>query len=190
MADEALYRAYLDGNDAGLSLLMEQYGDRLTFYINGYIRDMHEAEDLMIEAFAYLIAKKPKIREGCFKAYLYKMARNLSLRTIAKKRESMSFSLEEIDKEPGSKVFIEEIIEKEELNQCLYLCMDRLKSEYKEALYLVYFENMRHKEVAKIMKKSEKQISNLIHRGRKSLKKHLEEEGITDADYCRAGFGR
>ena len=169
---------------------MERYGDRLTFYINGYIHDIHEAEDLMIEAFAYLVAKKPKIKEGCFKAYLYKMARNLSLRIIAKKRATLSFSFEEIEKEPESKVVIEEIIEIEELNQCLYLCMDRLKSEYREALYLVYFEGMRHAEVAKIMKKSEKQIANLVYRGRKNLRKYLEEEGVTNADYRRAGFGR
>lgn len=57
MADEALYKAYLDGDDAGLALLMERYGNRLTFYINGYLHDIHDSEDLMIEAFAYLISK-------------------------------------------------------------------------------------------------------------------------------------
>ncbi len=50
--DEALYRAYLDGDDSGLTLLMDRYGNRLTFYINGYIYDMYDSEDLMIEAFA------------------------------------------------------------------------------------------------------------------------------------------
>lgn len=61
--------------------------------------------------------------------------------------------------------------------------MDRLKPDYREALYLVYFENMHHGEAAKVMKKSEKQVSDLVYRGRKSLKKHLEEKGITNAEY-------
>lgn len=183
MTDEALYRAYLDGDDAGLALLMERYGNRLTFYINGYLRDMYDSEDLMIEAFAYLISKKPRIREGCFKAYLYKMARNFSLRFIAKKHLNHSFSFEEIDKEPESKVLIEEIIQKEEFNQSLYLCMGQLKPDYREVLYLVYFENMHHSEVAKVMKKSEKQVSDLVYRGRNSLRKYLEQEGITNAGY-------
>lgn len=183
ITDETLYRAYLDGDDAGLSSLMERYGDRLTFYINGYLHDIHESEDFMIEAFAYLIAKKPRIAEGCFKAYLYKMARNLSFRYLSKKRLQNNFSIEEIEIEPESGIRIEEVVQREEFHRCLHLCMDRLKSEYREALYLVYFENMHHAEVAEVMRKSEKQVSDLVYRGRNSLRKHLEREGITDAEY-------
>lgn len=181
--DEALYKTYLDGDDDSLTLLMERYGNRLTFYINGYLHDIYDSEDLMIEAFAYLISKKPHIKDGCFKAYLYKMARNLSLRFISKKRLNNHFSFEEIEKEPESKILIEEVIQKKELKQCLYLCMDMLRPNYREALYLVYFENMHHSEAAKVMKKSEKQVSDLVYRGRNSLKKYLEKEGITNAEY-------
>ena len=47
----------------------------LIFYINGYIKDVHEAEDLMIEAFSQIFAKeRPITGEGSFKAYLYKTA--------------------------------------------------------------------------------------------------------------------
>lgn len=52
MTDEELYRAYLAGDEAGLRTLMERYGDSLTLYLSGYIHDLHDAEDLMIEAFA------------------------------------------------------------------------------------------------------------------------------------------
>lgn len=183
ISDGDLYKAYLAGDDSGLELLVERYGDRLSYYIKGYIHDLQDSEDLMIESFAYLISKKPRIREGAFRAYLYKMARNLSLRFITKKRLNHSFSLEEIDKEPESKILIEELIEKEEFNQSLHLCMDQLKSDYREALYLVYFENMHHSEAAKVMKKSERQVADLLYRGRNSLRKHLEGEGITNADY-------
>ncbi len=189
MADGALYKAYLDGDDAGLALLMERYGNRLTFYINGYLHDIHDSEDLMIEAFAYLISKKPRIREGCLKAYLYKTARNLSLRFIKKRHLNHSFSLEEIEKEPESKILVEEIIQKEEFNQSLYLCLDRLNPGYREALYLVYFEDMHHSEAAAVMGKSEKQVSDLVYRGRNSLRKYLEQEGITNAEYRRTSFG-
>ena len=34
----------------------------------------------MIEAFSYLFTKKPRIRDGGFKAYLYKTARHMALR--------------------------------------------------------------------------------------------------------------
>ena len=64
MTDEGLYRRYLDGDEEGLSQLMKKYGDALTLYIDGYLGDIHEAEDLMIEAFAYLLTKRPPIRDG------------------------------------------------------------------------------------------------------------------------------
>ena len=69
MTDEEYYRRYLEGDETGLDELMKIYGNPLTLYINGYLRDIHDAEDLMIEVFAYLFTKKPKIRDGGLKAY-------------------------------------------------------------------------------------------------------------------------
>ena len=62
--DESLYHQYLSGDDAGLEALMRKYGDPLTLYIDGYLHDVHEAEELMLDVFAYLFTKKPKVRDG------------------------------------------------------------------------------------------------------------------------------
>ena len=70
ISDEILYRRYLDCEDKAADTLVEKYGDALTLYINGYLKDIHEAEDLMIEAFSQLFAKERPIEdEGSFKAY-------------------------------------------------------------------------------------------------------------------------
>ena len=72
MTDELLYRRYLSGDEDALGALMERYGTKLTLYLDGYLCDLHEAEDLMIEAFSQLFAKERPIEgEGSFKAYLY-----------------------------------------------------------------------------------------------------------------------
>jgi RNA polymerase sigma factor (sigma-70 family) len=183
ITDEVLYRHYLEGDESGLTTLMERYGDRLTFYINGYLNDVKDAEDLMIEAFAYLIAKKPRIREGNFKAYLYKTARHLALRLAVKNRKQRCFSFEDMEKEPESEILIEEVVCTEERDRTLHFCMDQLNPDYREALYLVYFENMHHAEAAVVMAKSEKQVADLIYRGKNSLRKRLRQEGITNAQY-------
>ncbi len=65
--DEELYGQYLSGDETGLELLIKKYGDPLTLYIDGYLHDVHEAEDLMMETFSWLFTKKPRIRDGCFK---------------------------------------------------------------------------------------------------------------------------
>ena len=47
--------------------------------------DIHESEDLMIEAFAMVFAKeRPIDGKGSFRAYLYKTARNLTIRHTQK----------------------------------------------------------------------------------------------------------
>ena len=100
--DESYYRQYLSGDDAGLEVLMKKYGDPLTLYIDGYLHDVHEAEDLMLDVFAYLFTKKPKIRDGGFKAYLYKAARHMALRHKSKRKPL--FSLDELTGEPEGRL--------------------------------------------------------------------------------------
>ena len=89
--DEALYRQYLSGDNTGLEALMKQYGDPLTMYIDGYLHDVHEAEELMLDVFAYLFTKKPRIRDGGFKAYLYKAARHMALRCKSRRKRLLSW---------------------------------------------------------------------------------------------------
>ena len=48
--------------------------------------------------------------------------------------------------------------------------MKQLQQNYREALYLVYFENMSYAQTAEIMGKSVKQITNMVYRGKHSLR--------------------
>ena len=45
ISDEMAYRQYLDGKEESADILVERYGDALTYYINGYIHDIHEFDD-------------------------------------------------------------------------------------------------------------------------------------------------
>ena len=166
VTDEELYGQYLCGDETGLELLIKKYGDPLTLYIDGYLHDVHEAEDLMMETFSWLFMKKPRIRNGCFKAYLYKAARHMALRH--KSRRRIIFSLDNLTRE--------------ERNQILHLCMDELNPDYREALYLTYFEGMSYQQAAEVMGKSVKQITNMVYRGKERLRGLLKREGITNAE--------
>ena len=177
--DEELYRQYLRSDETGLETLMKKYGDPLTLYINGYLHDVHEAEDLMIEVFSYLFTKKPHIRDGGFKAYLYKTAQHMALRH--KSRRRLLFSLDGLTDEPDGQTLVEEVVHTKERDQILHFCMAELKPDYREALYLTYFEGMSYLQAAEVMRKSEKQITNMVYRGKERLRGLLEREGITNA---------
>ena len=178
--DDVLYRRYLDGDDDGLDALMKKYGDPLTLYIDGYLHDVHEAEELMLDVFAYLFTKKPRIRDGGFKAYLYKAARHMALRR--KSRRKPLFSLEELSDQPDGQLLVDEIIRTEERNRILHFCINGLNPDYREVLYLTYFEDMSYAQAAEVTGKTVKQITNMVYRGKESLRRLLEQEGITNAE--------
>ena len=191
--DDTLYQHLLQGDTASYDELMIRYGDRLSFYLHGYLHDINDAEDLMIEAFARIMAKRPNIGEGAFKAYLFKTARNLALRHHEQKRKMQVFSIDSLDSEIGERVLaagtgqidgnnpVEEDIRLEEREQLLHLCLDRIEPELKEALWLIYFEEMSYAEAAAVMKVNRKKIDHLLQRGKKNMKIELVKEGMVSA---------
>ena len=180
--DETLYHQYLCGDDTGLDALMKRYGDPLTLYIDGYLHDIHEAEELMIDVFADLFTKKPKIRDGGFKAYLYKAARHMALRR--KSRRRFCLSLDELAAAPDARPLSEEVVRTAERNRVLHACMGDMNPDYREALYLTYFEGMSYAQAAEVMGKSVKQITNMVYRGKKSLRsrRHIYIFNTEDLD--------
>ena len=97
--DDESYRQFMSGNPSAYDGLMIRYGDSLTIFLYGYLHIWKDAEDLTVEAFARLMVKKPRIREGGFKAYLYKTARNLASRFHSRESRIESFSLEGAEQE-------------------------------------------------------------------------------------------
>ncbi|MEG0615652.1 MAG: RNA polymerase sigma factor [Oscillospiraceae bacterium] len=181
--DETLYRRFLNGEKTALRELIERHANNLTFYINGYTHNISEAEDLMLEAFARIVAKSPHFDERGFKPYLYKIGRNLALRFISKNRGQNSFSFEDLDCEVGSAELLEDVLQTKERDRILHISMTQIQTDYREVLYLLYFENLSYKEAAAIMNKSEKQIANLVYRGKLALRPILEKEGLSNAQY-------
>lgn len=175
-SDETAYRCYIGGDESAADILVEKYADALTLYINGYVRNIHDSEELMIEAFARLFAKERQISGDCsFKAYLYKTARNLALR-YGQKRKLHFLCIEELPFEPQSAAEIETDILRRERDRKLYEALEKLKAEYREAIYLVYLEGMSYRSAAAVMKKSERQVSKLLYHGKQTLKKILAVE--------------
>lgn len=165
---------------ASYDALMLRYGDSLTIYLQAILHDWHDAEDMMVEAFARIMVKKPRIKEGAFKAYLFKTARNLALRFLSGRRADV-FSLDDLAYEPAASEYIEERLAAEEQKQILHLCLDRIDPLLKEALWLIYFEEMSYAEAAEIMKVNTKKIDHLLTRAKHKLREELLKEGINHA---------
>ena len=60
----------------------------------------------------------------------------------------------------------------------MHQVLHRLKLEYRQVLYLSYFEGFSNSEAALIMKKSDRQIKDLLYNAKKALKSELERSGF------------
>lgn len=178
--DSELYNSFLSGDKTAYDELMIRYGDALTAFLNGYLHNQEDAEDLMIEAFARIMVKKPQIADGNFKAYLYKTGRNLATRFRLLRTRTDTFCLDEMEAVPASIEGLDEEYLKSERSEALHRALERLTPDMREALWLVYFENMSYDEAASVMKVNRKRIDHLLQKGRQNLRAELEKEGITD----------
>ena len=179
--DSELYNSYLAGDAESYDQLMIRHGDNLTFYLYGYLHDWHAAEDMMIEAFARLMVKRPKIGDGCFKAYLFKTGRNLAYRFSAKKTRIREFSFEAYYEDAEGQEMVEEMLVDEEQRQILHTCLDRIDPQLREALWLVYFEGLKYAEAASVMGVNVRKVDHLLGRGKQQMRKELNKEGVFGA---------
>ena len=185
--DDELYKTYLEGNKACGDELMLRYADSLTAYLNAFLKNMEDAEDLMLETFTVILVDKPKIGEGCFRAYLYKVARHKACRLWRKKVKQSEFFAPQ-DDEDGENVMEnvasesgqpEDEFLRGELGNTVRKCLNIIAPQYREALWLIYGTGLNYEQAAGVLGCSRKRVDNLLLNGRKALKAELAKEGIT-----------
>ena len=173
------YRRFLDGDDSAIVEILKDYRDSLTLYINGYVGNIYIAEELMEETFFKIITSKPRFSyKSSFKTWLYAIGRNVALNYLRRAKLENSLPLEDYE----HLLIEEQTVEREyfsgENRLILHKAMNRLSNEYRQVLFLVYFEDFTNSETAVVINKSKRQTENLIYRAKAALKKELEKEGF------------
>ena len=176
---EENYRRFLSGDKEGLSELVRQYRDGLLLYINSIVGNTDTAEELMEDTFVKLYVKKPRFSgKSTFKTWLYSIARFTAVDYLRKSSRLREVSLHEAFQTVSAEDAERELI-KDEDKIALHKALSRLKPEYSQILYLIYFEDFTGAEAAVIMKKTSKQIRDLLYNAKKALRKELEKEGFS-----------
>lgn len=173
---EGSYRRYLSGDDQGLVEIIRDYKDGLILFLNGFTHNILTAEELCEDTFVKLAVKKPEFAgRSSFKTFLYTMARNTALDWKRSHKEHIPIDDLELESDERS---IEETLLREEQKIALHRALDKLKPDYRQVLWLTYFEELSNKETAEVMQKSVHGIETLVYRARNALKKQLEKEGF------------
>ncbi len=176
--DEQVYSRFLaEGQEEDLGLLLRRYRESLTLFLYGYVHNWEDAEDLMLDAFAQAASGATTFSgKSSFKTWLFAIGRHLALRHLRRQRRSA-----DPQEDTGTASPEPELLRAERDVQ-LYQAMERLLPEYRQALYLIYFEGMTRDEVCRVMGKTKRQVYNLTERGRKALREELERAGF---EYAR-----
>lgn len=172
------YRRYLAGDDEGLHEIIREYRAGLILYLNSFVQNIHTAEELTEDTFAELAIRCPKFSgKSTFKTWLYAIGRHITakhLRTHAK----LSIVPLESQEYLADEESIENNYIKSEQKRAVHKALHRLKPDYRQVLYLSYFEGFSNAETAAIMQKSARQIETLLYNAKKALRTELERSGF------------
>lgn len=80
-SDETLLRRVRDGEIEAFDRLYERHEGRLFAYLRAVVGDRADAEEVLHDAFLSALADRNAVldREGSFRAWLYRVARNMAL---------------------------------------------------------------------------------------------------------------
>lgn len=144
-----------------------------------YLGSKDEALDAMQEMAYKAYKNRKKIKdEKYLKAWLLKILLNYCKDRIkSKKRIVYLKDIENHNAETQSNSFEDQI----QNNIVLRKALDLMKVTYKEVIILKYVNDMKIKDISKLLNKSEGTVKVWLHRGMEQLRNIVKEEALKDA---------
>ena len=171
------YRRYLDGDESAFDEIVKELFDHLVFFVDRYVNDYHAAEDIAIDAFADLVVHRNRYNfKVQLKTYLFMIGRSRALNYIKRRKRIAMEPLSEADYADDGAT-LEQRLLADQRQQAVNRALSQLPEDMRLAVHLKYFEGLSYEETARVMKKTKKQVDNLLYRGKKALRATLGEEG-------------
>ena len=169
------YRRFLDGDEAAFDLIVREYREPLIFFISRYVHDTSAAEDIAIDVFMYILVHPKRYNfKVSLKTYLFMLGRSRAVDFL--RRQKKLLPLEEAAT-AEEYISLENIILADQRKKAVNGAIAKLNTDMQAAVHLVYFEGLTYEETARVMKKSKKQVDNLLYRAKKELRTILGKEG-------------
>ena len=138
--------------------------------------DGDSADDVTQETFVAVYRSIHSYREGEFRAWLFRIARNKSLDHIRKRQRHPEPSLDQLTEENDSPTFIgtndhnpEDEQERQEMNRAIQECLDGLSADQRAVILLCDVESFDYSEIATSLELSLGTVKSRINRARQKL---------------------
>ena len=189
--DEAVIEQVLAGHTSMFELLMRRYNERVYRAARSIVRDEHEAEDVMQQAYVNAFTHLRQFNGSAkFSTWLTRIAINEALARIRRQGRYEVFDDERSTEEPVMLRNSTENPERQafagELRGLLERAIDSLPDGMREVFVLREVEGLNTSEVAECLGVSDDVVKTRLSRGRATLRRLLmERTGATAPDAFR-----
>lgn len=172
-------KATSDHDQQAFAQLMERYKKPVYHMILKMVRNVDDAEDLTIEAFAKAFKNLHRFKKDyTFSTWLFRIATNNSIDFIRKKRlETMSLDTSYQD-DSGDNVTIDiqdnnlnpqEVAIKAQKKELVQIFVTKLPAKYQRLVRLRYFDELSYDEIARELEAPLGTIKAQLHRARELM---------------------
>lgn len=172
-------KATLENDEQAFAELMKRYKKPVYHMILKMVRNVDDAEDLTIEAFAKAFRNLSRFKKDyTFSTWLFRIATNNAIDFIRKKKlETMSLDSSfkddsgeavKIDVEDNELNPMEETIKSQKI-ELIRIFVDKLPPKYQRLVKLRYFDELSYEEIAKELEAPLGTVKAQLHRARELL---------------------
>lgn len=185
LSDHALIQATKSGDEAAFAEIVNRYRNPITNYLYRFLNDYEEAVDLAQETFVRVyFAIERYHTEYAFSTYIYRIATNLAISEIRKRKRRKLLSLTglfQTDAEdttefqpPDERSLQDENLLDDEQSRIIAKAIATLPEKYRVPIVLRDVEGKSYEEVATIMELGLGTTKSRISRARGLLKEKLK----------------
>jgi len=165
------------GDEQAFELLFRKYYVRLCSFANKFLNDPEEAREIVQHLFAKIWENRDEIDpEDCLKAYLFKIAHNLSINRLRRKKVELKYTevlkLVYIEQQEDS---VHESLLSRELEEHIALSIEKLPVKCRRVFELSRIEGLKYREIADTLNISVKTVEAQMSKAIRSLRIELSD---------------
>ncbi|WP_420888784.1 RNA polymerase sigma factor SigW [Cohnella candidum] len=183
--DTRLAKLARKGDQRAFAEIVSLYKDKLFHLAYRMTGNRQEAEDVVQDTFLRVFKNLERYDENQkFSTWIYRIATNLCIDRLRKRRSVYSLDAESSDHEgldgyamlPSDDRTPESELLLSETQRVIHQAMETLPAKYKSVMVLRYLQDMSLQEISEVLDMPVTTIKTRVHRGREFLRKKLENK--------------